>query len=152
MSLKTLSQAGKLKHHVTSKEEVGALAELINRDARDAALTGLSADRRFAIAYGMVLRAATILLYCKGYQAKGAGAQFTVLQAVKDILGKESSGLADYFDSCRSKRHISEYTSADGIAEAEAAELLKEAAGFWKTVSKWVSDNHPEFVPEKGVF
>ena len=51
MSWKRLLAQRKLHQHRTSEQELDALRALIQRDLTDAALTGLSADRRFATAY-----------------------------------------------------------------------------------------------------
>ena len=47
--------ARRLVHrHEASRDELDALRRLVDRDLTDAALTGLSHDRRFAIAYNAV--------------------------------------------------------------------------------------------------
>jgi len=47
-----------MRAHTTSKQELDALRSVIARDFQDAALTGLSEDRRFAIAYNAALQLA----------------------------------------------------------------------------------------------
>ena len=94
---------------------------------RDSKLKGLSPDRKFAIAYNAILQSATIFLYGEGYKPHGFGHHFTVFEAMKEIIGKEYHNLADYFDSCRAKRNITDYSHADEISETEARELIKEA-------------------------
>jgi hypothetical protein len=63
MNLKQLLDQGKLRPHKTSKKEINNLLGLAKRDITDAKAQGISADRRFAIAYNAVLQLATILLY-----------------------------------------------------------------------------------------
>jgi Transglutaminase-like superfamily len=46
--------------HKTSKKELDNMRALIARDLADAALAGLSADRRFATAYNAALQAANM--------------------------------------------------------------------------------------------
>ena len=48
MSWKQLLAQRKVQLHTTSKQELDGLRALIERDLTDAALAGLSADRRFA--------------------------------------------------------------------------------------------------------
>jgi len=143
MSLKRLLNQGKLAYHKTSKKEISNLLRLVKRDIRDARVKGLSNDRKFATAYNAMLQSATILLYCNGYKTKGAGSHFTVFQAMKDILGKDYFELADYFDSCRAKRNITDYDYSGGISQKEALELIVEAKKFLKVVISYIKDSFP---------
>lgn len=142
MHLKQFLDQSRLKHHRTSKKEVNNLLKLIKRDIEDAKVKGLSSDRKFATAYNAVLQSATILLYCKGYKPKGIGHHFTVFASMKGIMGKDYYELADYFDSCRAKRNITDYTSSGEISMAEAKELIKEAEKFLKVVLQWLKTNY----------
>lgn len=54
--------------HTTSKHELDNMRELIARDLADAAVAGLSADRRFATAYNAALQAANMAIACAGYR------------------------------------------------------------------------------------
>lgn len=148
MNLGQLLEQGKLRRHRTSKREIKNLLSLIKRDIQDAKVDGLSADRKFATAYNAVLQATTILLYCKGYQPEGTGHRFTIFQAMKGILGKDYYELADYFDSCRAKRNMTDYTFAGGVSTTEAKELIKEAESFLKLVHNWLGENFPHLLEE----
>lgn len=103
----------------------------------------------FATAYNAALQSAIIILYCSGYRTKGAGSHFTVFQAMKNILGKDYVELADYFDSCRSKRNITDYDYAGVISKKETEELIREAIKFKKFVLKYLQDNYPQYLPIK---
>ena len=144
MNLKQLLNQGRLRRHKTSKEEIGNLLRVIERDLKDAKVEGLSSDRKFATAYNAVLQLATILLHCRGYKAKGVGHHFTVFQAIREIMGQEYYELVDYFDSCRAKRNVTDYSYAGEISESEAEELVMEAEKFLKVVLNWLKSNHPE--------
>ncbi len=146
MSLRQLYEQGKVVHHKTSKQEIQNLFKLVQRDIADAKITGLSVDRRFATAYNAALQLGIILLYCNGYKTRGAGHHFFVFQAMKDILGSEYHSLADYFDSCRSKRNIADYMSIGNVSNAEVDELLSETELFRDMISSWVSKNYPAFM------
>src|SRR3989304_8466714 len=142
MSLKDLLNQGRLKQHKTSKKEIENLLELVRRDIKDAKVGGLSSDRRFACACNAVLQLATILLYCKGYKPEGTGHHFTVFQAMKIIMGNNYYTLADYFDSCRSKRNITDYDYAGAISDLEAEELIEEAEKFLEITINWLKKNY----------
>ena len=132
MSLKRLLNQGRLTPHKTSKKEIANLIKLAKRDIKDAKLKGLSLDRKFTCAYNAVLQLATVLLYCKGYKSKGIGHHATVFEAMREILGRDYYELADYFDSCRAKRNITDYDYAGGISEQETEELIKEGESFFE--------------------
>lgn len=146
MSLKQLLSQGRLKPHRTSKEEIRNLLKIIKRDIKDSNLKGLSPDRKFATAYNAILQTATILLYCEGYKPHGIGHHFAVFEVMKEIMGRDYHDLADYFDSCRTKRNITDYSSADEISEREAEELIREAEKFLTVVVKWLKTNYPEYI------
>jgi len=148
MNLKQLLNLGKLKRHETSSKEISDLLALARRDMEDAKVKGLSSDRKFATSYNAILQLSTILLYCKGYKSKGEGHHFTIFQAMKEIMGKDYDKLADYFDSCRAKRNVADYSYAGRISEAEAEELVKEAEKFFAVVFKWVEKNYPHLLDD----
>ena len=62
MSWKQLLTQRKVQLHTTSKQELDGLRALIERDLTDAALAGLSADRRFATAYNAALQTAKMVI------------------------------------------------------------------------------------------
>jgi hypothetical protein len=68
MSWKQLLAQRKVQLHTTSKQELDGLRALIERDLTDAALAGLSADRRFATAYNAALQTAKMVIACAGYR------------------------------------------------------------------------------------
>lgn len=146
MSLRDLLNNSKLKKHRTSVDEIGDLFNLAKRDFRDADIKAISPDRRFTIAYNAILQLSTIILYAKGYKTVGSGHHFTTFQALKDILGDEHYQLIDYFDTCRSKRNISEYDRLGVVSEKEVDEILNEAKNFKKVVINWLRNNYPRLI------
>lgn len=144
MILKEFLNQGRLVHHKTSFGEIANLLNLVERDLKDAQIKGISADRRFTIAYNAVLQLAMLILYCSGYKAKSIGHHFITLQSIKEILGKKYHTLIDYFDSCRVKRNISDYDRAGEISASEAEELIEEAKKFKEAVIGWAKSNFPK--------
>lgn len=69
MSLDEWLQNGWLAAHQTSPAEIHDLLAVARRDLADAAVPGLSADWRLAIAYNAVLQAATAALAAAGYRS-----------------------------------------------------------------------------------
>lgn len=66
MSWKQYLAKGEVKVHLTSTQELRNIRALIARDLADAALKGLSADRRFATAYNAALQAGKIAVAVLG--------------------------------------------------------------------------------------
>ena len=61
---------------------------------------------------------------------------------MKTIMGNNYYTLADYFDSCRSKRNITDYDYAGAISDSEAEELIKEAERFLEITINWLKKNY----------
>jgi hypothetical protein len=59
-NLRRYLDSGRLKRQPTSRSEIESLFKVVDRDLADAAVTGISADRRFATAYNAALQLATI--------------------------------------------------------------------------------------------
>jgi hypothetical protein len=110
----------------------------------DAALPGLSEDRRFATAYNAALQSAKIAIACAGYRiASVPGHHRLAFEGAKLALGKSATRLADYFDSCRRKRNEIDYTGAMVATRTEADDLLDHAREFLKLVEAWIESAHP---------
>jgi hypothetical protein len=73
----------KIKTHQPSLAEINSLRDVIERDLKDAALVGLSADRSFATAYNAALQTAQMIILCSGYRlASVPGHHKTAFEAV----------------------------------------------------------------------
>jgi hypothetical protein len=146
MTLNDLQSQGRLRPHKTSGKEVDDLLRLAERDLRDARVAGVSTDRRFMIAYEAAVALATIPLHRAGFRTDGTGLHQTTFLALPLVMGAEVSGLAGYFDSCRTKRNVSSYDRSGQVPETEATELFREAMQFKEVVESWLRINHPKLV------
>jgi allantoicase len=132
------------RRHKTSKKELDNMRALIARDLADAGLAGLSPDRRFATAYNAALQTANMAIACAGYRITSrVGHHRVSLESMKLILGKSASRYADYFETCRRKRNIIDYTFSQVATETEAKEILLQAARFYGEVEDWITKNYP---------
>jgi uncharacterized protein (UPF0332 family) len=149
MSWRQLLASNRVHRHATSRQELDNLRAIVARDLQDASLPGLSADRTFATAYNAALQLAKMALACAGYRvAVGPGHHQTTFEAVKLIaLGRNSSTLADYFDTCRRKRNVVDYDTANVTSDTEATELLQKAEEFRQTVEAWINQHHANLAP-----
>lgn len=130
--------------HKTSKKELDNMRALIARDLADAAIPGLSADRRFATAYNAALQAANMAIACAGYRiVSKVGHHRVSLDSTKLVLGKPADKYADYFETCRRKRNTIDYTFSNVATETEAKEIMVQANEFYSRIEDWISKNHP---------
>lgn len=132
------------QRHKTSKKELDNMRALIARDLGDAAVAGLSADRRFATAYNAALQAANMAIACAGYRiVSKMGHHRISFESTRSLLGKPAQRYADYFETCRRKRNTIDYTFSNVATETEANEILAQAAEFYHQVEDWITKNHP---------
>jgi len=137
---------GRLQRHNTSAQEVADLLKVVERDLADAAIKEISADRRFATAYNAALQLATVVLYASGYRTGKSGHHWVTLKVLPEVMGLEAQGRADYFNSCRSTRHVTDYDRAGVVSDATADEILGEAKAFKNEVISWLKTNHPDLL------
>lgn len=143
MSWQSLLQAQRIKRHRTSKQELDDLRNVVERDLQDAAVSALSADRRFATAYNAVLQLGKMVIACAGYRVVGSGHHLTTFEAIEIAMGSSVSPFAAYFDTCRRKRNQVDYDRVNAATETEAEELLQKAEEFRELVEKWILKHHP---------
>jgi uncharacterized protein (UPF0332 family) len=146
MPFEKLISQGNIIKHKASKAEIADLGKLIERDLKDSSITGLSEDRRFAIAYNAVLQCGTMIMHALGYRARGEAHHYSTFEFLREALGKKCEDLIDYFDACRSKRNRTDYDAAGEISETEVIELLDEAKNFYKYTQNWISQNFPQLL------
>jgi len=149
MPYERLSREGRIRRHRTNWQEIASLFQVVERDLADAAITALSADRRFATAYNAALQATTAVMYSEGYRAHGIGHHFTTFEFLKEAMGPGITSLADYFDDCRRKRNRADYMGAGYISLTEAEDLLREAKEFAAQAEAWIQTHHPELQEDK---
>lgn len=133
------------QRHATSKQELDSMRELIARDLGDAAVAGLSADRRFATAYNAALQAANMAVACAGYRITAKTGHHKIsLESAPLAIGKSTERVADYFETCRRKRNQIDYTQSHVATDTEAREILTKAKEFYELVEAWIAEHHPK--------
>jgi hypothetical protein len=117
---------------------------LVARDLADANVRGLSADRRFATAYNAALQAASISIACAGYRVTAkTGHHKITFYSAHLALGSGADKYADYFETCRRKRNVIDYTRSDVATDTEADEIVKKASEFAEFVEAWIDTKYP---------
>ena len=144
MSWNQLLAQRKVQSHRTSREELDQLRALVERDLTDAAIAGLSADRRFATAYNAALQTAKMVIACAGYRvASTPGHHRLHFDAAGIALGSSADRFLDYFETSRRKRNIIDYDYAFVATDTEAEEILTEAKAFIAFVEEWIGLRYP---------
>lgn len=117
---------------------------LVARDLADSRISGLSADRRFATAYNAALQTANMAITCAGYRVTAkVGHHKITLDSTRLALGSTADKYTDYFDRCRRKRNVIDYTRSDVATDSEADEIVRQAAAFYEFVEAWVDSTFP---------
>jgi hypothetical protein len=119
---------------------------LVARDLADAGIAGLSADRRFATAYNAALQAANMAIACAGYRVTAkTGHHKITFNSANLALGSGAGNYADYFETCRRKRNVIDYTRSHVATETEANEIVEKATEFGEFVEAWIDLKFPDF-------
>ena len=133
-----------VQRHRTSKKELDDIRALVARDLADAAVAGLSADRRFATAYNAALLAANMAIACAGYRVTAKTGHHKVsFDSIKLALGVGAEKYAAYFETCRRKRNMIDYTRSHVATDTEAKETVEKATEFYEFVEGWIESKFP---------
>ena len=117
---------------------------LVARDLADAQVPGLSADRRFATAYNAALQTANMAIACAGYRVTAkTGHHKVTVEAITLAVGTAVSAYADYFETCRRKRNVIDYTRSHVATDSEADEIVSKAREFYELVGGWIKSKFP---------
>jgi len=120
-----------VQRHRTSKKELDDIRALIARDLADAGVT----------AYNAALLTAHMVIACAGYRVTAkTGHHKVAFDAI--TLSANASKYADYFERCRRKRNVIDYTRSHVATETEAQEILEKATEFHGFVEAWIDSNY----------
>jgi hypothetical protein len=111
--------------------------------------TTISADTRFATAYGAALLLAKMALACAGYRldAKSGGHHKAAFEALPLAVGAEVNALARYFEVCRRKRNEIDYDRAFVVSDADTEEIIERVQELRELVERWIAVHHPSLAP-----
>jgi len=140
-----LLESHDVQRHRTSRRELDDLRALVARDLADAAVPGLSADRRFATAYNAALLTATMAIACAGYRVTAKTGHHKIsFDGIRLALGADAEEYAAYFETCRRKRNVIDYTRSHVATETEAEEIGDKARHFHEFVEAWIGTRFPD--------
>lgn len=148
MSLKDWQDNGWLKPHKTDKGEISSLLAVVERDLKDAKISGLSPDWQFGIAYNAALKLCTIVLYTQGYRTENTLAHYRSIMALKEISTNQWREYAVYLNACRMRRNTLEleYDRVDAVSANDAMQLIAFATSFLSEVRGYLAEHFPQYV------
>lgn len=135
---------GWLKDHNPSREEIGDLFAVADRDLAASKTPALHTDWRFNIAYNAALQLASAALAAAGYQAERSNHHYRVIESLGLTIGLDAATIRK-FDAFRKKRNISDYERAGGVSDLEADEMFQLAERLRAEVEAWLRENHPRY-------
>lgn len=149
MSWERLLAENKVRPHTPSLREIEDLFSLVDRDLQDAAVSGLSSDRSFAISYNAVQQLSQAIVACAGYRVRNVPGHHRVMfECMELAMGTDGVAYAAYFDQCRLKRNHLEYDRSSVVSETEAQELLESASEFYEAIRSLIAESYPGLFPK----
>jgi hypothetical protein len=147
MTLRSWLENRWLVEHDPSREEVGDLIAVIDRDLENAAHEALSPDWRLSIAYNAALQSAILALAAEGFRAERQRAHERAIQSLALTIGADAR-LVDTLEGVRRKRNLSNYERAGTTSPSEADEVWQLAARLRERVMAWLAERHPHLLPD----
>jgi hypothetical protein len=145
-ALKPLVDAGWVEERLTSADEMRGLLSIVQRRLDEAQGSLKYPDSIFGLAYDAVRSTATIVVRAHGVRVKRDRFHEMTFAALGRLGIPGLSDRAPYYDDCRRKRNAMEYDSTGDVSNAEAQELVKEAARFARAAQEWVRSKYPELL------
>ncbi len=133
--------------HEPSREEIGDLFAVVDRDLEDAAVLRLSADWRLGIAYNAALQLATLALAAVGYRPGRERAHERAILSLTHTV-KVSAKTVDLLDTVRRKRNQMNYERAGTTSVSEAEEMYEAATALRREVIAWLRKDHKSLLPK----
>jgi hypothetical protein len=81
---------------------------------------------------------------CAGYRVTSkTGHHKPSFQSLRLALGPTADRHADYFETCRRKRNVTDYTRSQVATETQADEILEKAQEFVAFIEAWIRRTRP---------
>lgn len=142
MSLAKWQENGWLQAHKTSRQEIGGLLAIVERDLHDSVADDLSPDWRLNIAYNAALQSAKAALAASGYlPGKAGNAHYHTLQTLSLTIGLDAKTVSR-LDAFRKRRNSTEYDTAGITSDDEAREMHELARDISERVRVWLKEHH----------
>ncbi len=142
MTWRQLLREKRVEKRPADKVEIDQLRTMVERQLKDAAISALSEEQRFIIAYDAARLIATMAIRSAGYRVKEHhGFHYNTFQAFRIALGSSIADITAYLDQCRKKRNLLTYDAPYSVATTEVDELLQKVKALKQTVEIWIADH-----------
>lgn len=140
---------GLITEHVTSRQEISDLLAIVDIDLKDAAITGLSSERKLSCCYNAMLTSARIALRASGYRVSKSNRshRHQVIQSLRHTVEFDADSVLR-IEAVQKKRNVADYVRVGEVSESTAAETSALARNVYQRIREWLIDNHPELVSE----
>jgi hypothetical protein len=137
---------GKLKAHVANALEIRRLLAAIERNIADAAITEISDESRFDIAYKAVMQCALAAMMASGYRPSTSepGHHATLIESLPWTLGLPRDAWV-VLDALRRKRNSNDYTG-DIVTAGMVAECIVQAGTLLSLLKEHLRQHHPQLL------
>jgi hypothetical protein len=146
MTLEAWRESGLLVSHEATQEEIADLFAVAETDLRDAAIAGLSPERKLGCAYGAILSAARAALHAAGYRVpKSTSHHHYTIQSLRYTVGLTPS-IVLQIEALQKKRNTADYVRVGDVSDTLAAEACALARETLSSVRQWLVTDHPELL------
>jgi hypothetical protein len=144
MSFEKWVEYGWLRADPASRDEIKSLMTIVDRDLKDAAVSGVSDDRRFEAAYNAARTCATVALRASGYRVatNQPGHHARTIDSLPLTIGADEK-LVRKMKSLSQKRNATSYDTAGNVSEQEVELATKTARDLRRDVLQWLEKNYP---------
>jgi len=129
--LENLARIGKLKHEPPTRAEFNGMVSGAKKHLADAQNEDLSAESRFALAYGAAHGFALAALRLKGYRSEN---RYIVFQALAHTTEGLDPTAIRIFDKSHNERNLAEYQGHTEVDEQLLKELIRHTIELEKLV------------------
>lgn len=132
------------------KPDGAAIQRLIRsaqRNLQDAAITQLSNENRFDMAYKAIMQSANAALQASGFRTLTSkpGHHMTMIQSLSKSVGLPPAQII-VLDALRKQRNVSDY-SGEPVSDASLVACLDAAKQLVNEITRWLQEHHPQCIP-----
>lgn len=137
MKYEPLERDGLIERTSFSKDEIGDLIKIANRDISTAEYTmAHDVDWALTIAYNSTHQILLAVMYKEGFRPKGEAKHKAAIDFCRIALGDRHKDDIDIIDKMRKKRNRAVYRHINAVSELEAKEGIRFAKEFVAKITK----------------
>jgi len=146
MNLTDLVSQGWIRPHRTSIQEMRDKFALIDRNIKNAQVTGVDPDFILSLSHNAHLQCAIAALHAEGFEPSKEHQHYRAIQTLKATLKLEDKEIL-LLDTFRRMRNNADYDRAGEISQQVASDALTWAIRLRDKLPAFLKDQHPNLVP-----